>query len=112
MQFREQIIYNGVSVGMYGEPLFYYLEQLPNPPEFSARSTACWRGYMGTWAIEDGRLFLINFSGSTYEKPVVDIQYLFRDRIRFLLNGIRAKSGYHWAKYLIILEWDMPLYTK
>ncbi len=26
-------------------------------------STACWRGYQGTWEIKDGRLYLVSVSG-------------------------------------------------
>ena len=26
-------------------------------------STACWRGYLGTWAITDGRLYLVKLQG-------------------------------------------------
>jgi hypothetical protein len=27
-------------------------------------STACWRGYVGTWQVRDGRLFLVALAGS------------------------------------------------
>ena len=27
------------------------------------RSTACWRGYIGTWEIRDGRLYLVDLQG-------------------------------------------------
>jgi hypothetical protein len=27
-------------------------------------STACWRGYIGTWEVKDGRLYLVNLQGS------------------------------------------------
>ncbi|HEX8337423.1 MAG TPA: hypothetical protein VF621_11880 [Pyrinomonadaceae bacterium] len=27
-------------------------------------STACWRGYIGTWELKEGRLYLVNLQGS------------------------------------------------
>jgi hypothetical protein len=30
---------------------------------FIVNSTACWRGYVGTWEIKEGRLFLVSLQG-------------------------------------------------
>lgn len=31
-------------------------------PRFHPFSSACWRGYIATWSIEDGKLYLTNFA--------------------------------------------------
>lgn len=32
-------------------------------------STACWRGYQGTWEIKDGRLYLVDLRGGVRLRP-------------------------------------------
>ena len=34
-----------------------------DPLDFLLHSTACWRGYRGTWEIKDGRLYLVGLRG-------------------------------------------------
>ena len=35
--------------------------------EFYMESTACWRGYVGTWEIKDDKLYLVDLRSSKYE---------------------------------------------
>jgi hypothetical protein len=83
-QSMEQITYEGKLMYMASEPLELYLASLPEPIEFIAPHTACWRGYEGQWEIIDDKLFMTGFTGyvnSTEEmyKPV-DLSFLFPDQ--------------------------------
>lgn len=59
-QFHEHIEINKQSYGLCTEPLQTYLSLMKNPPEFEWCCTACYRGYIGSWAIKDNVLYLTN----------------------------------------------------
>jgi hypothetical protein len=43
----------------------YFSEERPRPrPKTEATSTACWRGYIGTWEIKSNALFLVSTQGT------------------------------------------------
>ena len=44
-------------------PLEPYLKSGANPLRFQASGTSLWRGYVGTWAIENQRLYLVSLQG-------------------------------------------------
>ncbi len=58
-QSAEIIFIEGESYTLFEEPLESYWTSLRKKPEFMAPNTACWRGYYGTWTIEDGKLYLL-----------------------------------------------------
>jgi len=72
-QRPEQLLHRGKTLPLYSEPLerrfsdgaaTYWEEPVNGPPRrrpkvFQAHSTACWRGYQGTWKIERGELWLV-----------------------------------------------------
>ena len=62
LQIAEKLTYNGKKYDLHTEPLKSYLYK--HPIERLNRtqtifSTNCWRGYVGHWAIEDDKLFLV-----------------------------------------------------
>ena len=62
LQIREKLTYNGEVYEMFDEPLrsFLYkydIERLNRTQTIF--STNCWRGYVGHWAIEDDKLYLV-----------------------------------------------------
>ena len=61
-QFSEILIYQGKELTLCAEPLGPFLEFSANPLRFQYTSTALWRGYVGTWAIENDRLYLVKLS--------------------------------------------------
>ena len=73
-QAREILIYKGKRYGM--APLEPYIET--NNIQFNPESicSACWRGYIGTWSIEDGRLYLTDIETDDNAKKV-GLEYLF-----------------------------------
>ena len=60
-QVHEELLYEGKSISLCTEPLALYLKQ--NKIRFEASSTACWRGYVGSWQIIEAegaeRLYLV-----------------------------------------------------
>ena len=64
-QFPEVLILRSTPHALYSTPLEHYLARLPKArrPKFAARSTALRRGYVGTWAIRDGLLWLDALEG-------------------------------------------------
>ena len=57
-QFQEHIVIDKESYGLCTEPLQTYLSLKKNPPKFDWNCTACYRGYIGFWAIKDNILYL------------------------------------------------------
>lgn len=62
-QFSEKMIYKGEELSLCDEPLHYYLQTIGKDLKLQAPSTALWRGYVGTWTIEDERLYLVKLKG-------------------------------------------------
>ena len=62
-QIAEKMFYKGEELSLCDEPLHYFLQAIKKNLKFEAPSTALWRGYVGTWTIEDGRLYLIKLKG-------------------------------------------------
>jgi len=63
-QIPETLDHKGLELTLCDEPLGPFVSNNHLSLKFVARSTALWRGYVGTWAIEEGRLYLIKLSGS------------------------------------------------
>jgi hypothetical protein len=62
-QVPEKLVYDGATHDMYSTPLeSLFSKDNPKPRVFFERpsSTACWRGYVGTWRVEDGVLYLVS----------------------------------------------------
>lgn len=59
-QIPDRLIHRGRELDLCALPLEGYLKRLPKArrPKFVPGSTANWRGYVATWEIIDGRLFL------------------------------------------------------
>jgi hypothetical protein len=58
-QFSEHLIYQGKELTLCSEPLGPFLQFSGSTVKFDARCTALWRGYVGTWSIENDRLYLV-----------------------------------------------------
>ena len=85
VQIKEKIIINGEQHLMYSEPLEPYLIGLKEKVKFDFETTACWRGYVGTWKLVNDKLFLIDFLGNKYDADSnvfkeVGLDYLFPDK--------------------------------
>lgn len=57
-QIPERILYEGESGFLHTNPLESYFTKDNPRPEFATPHTACWRGYIGSWEIREGALYL------------------------------------------------------
>lgn len=60
---------------MYAAPFNSFLTK--NNIELKFPSTACWRGYYGTWEIRDRKLFLTNIEAYLDYNNIVGVKYFF-----------------------------------
>ncbi len=61
-QHPDSLVYQGETLPIFSNPLeSFFNEKNPRPNHlFPFLSTACWRGYIATWKIEEKQLHLIN----------------------------------------------------
>lgn len=75
-QAREILIYKGKKYSMATEPLEPYIEENNIKFNPNAVCSGCWRGYIGTWSIENNRLYLIDIDTDDDVKKI-GLDYLF-----------------------------------
>ncbi|CAK0767990.1 conserved hypothetical protein [Gammaproteobacteria bacterium] len=78
-QATEKLYYEGLKVGMCSEPLELYFLFSGESPKFDSHCSGLWRGYVGTWKIKDGRLYLIELQGWLEDGNNVTLATLFPD---------------------------------
>lgn len=98
-QAREILIYKGKRYGMATEPLEPYIET--NNIQFNPESicSACWRSYIGTWSIEDGRLYLIGIDTDENGKKV-GLEYLFPNQEKVFADWFTGVLRVPYGKLL------------
>jgi len=69
-QIPETLIYEGKELPLMSTPLEDYFNDERKRPEFYPYSTACWRGYVGTWKIENGKLYLMKLEYDTLNPAI------------------------------------------
>ena len=122
-QLKERLIILGKEYGMATEPLAVYLQELQAKPKLILFSTACWRGYIGSWELLNNKLYLVDFSGKINDdNKIVDVglDYLFpgRERVfaKWFSGTIRVPHGkvtnYIHAGYLTEYEAEFLLEFK
>ncbi len=79
-QVPEKLTYQGKRCDLpHEQPLEAWFEKHGNRPDFYVPHTALWRGYVGTWVLEDDRLFLTELEGMLENGQVVDLRTVFPD---------------------------------
>jgi hypothetical protein len=76
-QFAERLIYKGEEISMCSNPLNLWLCSGGADIRFGLASTACWRGYVGTWKIINSRLYLIDISANSEDGKELSVEDLF-----------------------------------
>jgi hypothetical protein len=82
-QVPEKILYKGQEYQLACVPLEKYFDaNHPKPAELRATSTACTRGYVGTWEIKDKKLCLKSLGRFSSSRPIQEIPFslVFKDR--------------------------------
>lgn len=102
-QCRERLIYNGEEYYLATEPLASYL--IKYDIRFIAPHTACWRGYIGSWLIEDNKLYLVDLKANISEgnkkfgaDKEVGLDFYFPDKQKSLRIGTQKLYVFHMAK--------------
>jgi hypothetical protein len=65
-QIPEILIHRGQKLSLCEQPLYpYLLGRIPKSrrPAFASTTTACHRGYVGTWEIREDQLYLVGIEG-------------------------------------------------
>ena len=78
-QVPEQLQYEGRTLALCTEPLASYLATLSPAPAFRCSMTALTRAYQGTWAIDNGRLYLVELHGMLQDETHGDLMTVFPD---------------------------------
>ena len=68
-QIPDTILIDGQAHALFSEPLDAYYSDAPRP-NFIPQNTANWRGYVGTWEIREGRLYLIRIAAEICALPL------------------------------------------
>jgi hypothetical protein len=78
-QRPETIFIDGKAHLLLTLPLERRFKRRHRRPPFRAPTTACWRGYIGTWAIENSRLYLIKLEGNLCNGTRANLRTVFPD---------------------------------
>lgn len=87
-QVSEVLLFEGKELQMCACPLSGYLSNSPKNWSFLGYSSACWRGYVGTWEVVENRLYLKALDGLLRNEEEANLETLFPD----YPNGVFA----HW----------------
>ena len=102
-QVQEEIIINGEKYSLINCPSFPdSIIQPKKNLKYYRESSACWRGYVGTWEVKDDRLYLVDLSSANYE--LVDSPPIFADWISACLKIATGESNSRFDTF------DIPIY--
>jgi hypothetical protein len=87
-QVAEILHHKGQELNLAGEPLNLFLTNSIWKPSFTSLSTACWRGYIGEWAIDHGRLYLEAVYDSDRERSF---------NLSEIFAGSKGRVFAHWV---------------
>jgi len=83
-QMADHLIYKGETLPIFTNPLeSFFSDKNPRPSNtFHFLCTACWRGYIATWKIEDNKLYLIKIVEGTCssDAPEIDVSKIFKGK--------------------------------
>ena len=83
-QIAEKLKYKGNLVSMCTYPLSTYFDQGGTNPGFESNCSTLWRGYVGSWEIVKGGLYLVNLEGTLVDGSSATLKTVFpggKDRI-------------------------------
>lgn len=79
IQSRDTLLLKKEIYYISNEPLAEYLKQAKLRYELVAPHTGCWKGYTSKWAVDNKKLFLIEWHGYILNFKKVGFHYLFPD---------------------------------
>lgn len=72
-QSRERLVHQGQTYSTRTQALEVYFRMGGKRPPIIVNTTMCWRGYVGTWSLADGRLRLTNVQGLLAKGKLIEI---------------------------------------
>lgn len=84
-QIPDTIYYQGRRCQLMATPLEAYFEQGAPRPELDCSYSALWRGYIATWRLVGGQLFLVHLRPGMVDAPRLAIGSLFPGQGRKVL---------------------------
>ena len=89
-QETDLILIDGVQHNLFTNPLDAYREKYRRDLIFlqDRPNTACWRGYVAEWEIDEGRLFLLKVVGNISYKGRGSDYSIFHDKVPATLSEI------------------------
>jgi hypothetical protein len=120
-QIPETLIYNDEEHSMCDEPLEMYSALGGEIAEFEFTCTALWRGYVGTWEIIDGRLYMTGLRGTLKNGTEANLASVFPnypDRVfaHWFTGKVRLPQGkqleYVHMGYGSVYERDLFLHLE
>jgi hypothetical protein len=121
-QASEELLYEGKTIRLCSEPLALYLKQ--NEVRFKAPSSACWRGYVGSWQIIEAegaeRLYLVGIEAYKDYETILRLPDLFPgfDKVfaHWFTGVLRCPQGellnYVHGGYASTYEYDLMMEFK
>ena len=76
-QFSESLRYQDEDVSLFTEPLGSYFAMGGHRPGFQKLTTSLHRGYVGSWEILDGRLYLVKLEATLMSMRQANLETLF-----------------------------------
>ena len=113
-QIRESLVFNGEKYYIASEPLYPYIVE--HNLRFMATNTACWRGYRGSWTIEDNKLYLVELSGFLLEgnnRKNIDLKDIFPNQDKVFAEWFSGEIRIPYGEMLEYLHMGyMSVYEK
>lgn len=81
-QIGENLLFRGESVTLYADPLANYFLMGGRKPDFAVIVTSLRRGYVGSWEIVDGRLYLVELRGQLMDGSAATLETVFPEHPR------------------------------
>lgn len=118
IQYKEHLTHKGKDYYISDEPLCPYLES--KRILFNAPNTACWRGYIGDWLIEDNKLYLVGLRAyiskrnlnNRFDSEEIVLDYLFPGQNKIFADWFSGVLNIPSGKELQYVHGYVPLYEK
>ena len=92
-QVGDGLKFEGRRFSLDCEPLAAWLSRRKNKTlTFRRRHTACWRGYVATWEVFRGRLYLTSISGTLSSGSAASVEALFANYTDQYLDSVGAND--------------------
>ena len=90
-QFADAIKFEGRMFELAGEPLAFWLERRKNKGlRFRREHTGLSRGYVSSWEVAKGRLYLTKFSAHMADGTMATVDALFKNYSSQYLDSVKA----------------------